>query len=305
MSQIAWIGLGNIGKALCENLARYGPDSTRVNAWNRTYSTAVELAAQVEKENISAVASLADAVNRSDIICVCLSDDNAVKEVFDSIVDQADVAGKLFVDLSTIHPDTASAQSKRLRDLGADYLGSPIFGGVPLARNRQVTLVLAGTSAAISRFRPYTTGVTCGQLICLTGKPCANAFMLKLIGNFVRFSAIATLGEADALSEVVGLPPDALEQFVKLVLQGAAVGQLQGLRAGEYHKTDKPSVSIRLWNKESNHLIDIASKSGARLDLLSTLARQGDSVKESYGAGASLLTIFGLIREQCGLPFET
>ncbi|KAL3456691.1 NAD binding domain of 6-phosphogluconate dehydrogenase-domain-containing protein [Aspergillus heterothallicus] len=244
MTQIAWIGLGNIGKVLCENLARYGPSLTRVNAWNRTHSTAVELAAQVK--NISAISSLADAVNEADIVCVCLSDDNAVQEVFNSIINEAYVKGKLFVDLSTIHPDTASAQSEKLQEVGAEYLGSPIFGGVPLARNRQVTLVLAGTSAAISSFRPFTVGVTCGHLICLSDKPCANAFMLKLIGNFIRFSAIATLGEADALSEVVGLPREALEQFVELVLQGAAVGQLHGLRAGEYHKTNKASLVINM-----------------------------------------------------------
>ncbi|KAL3492453.1 hypothetical protein BJX62DRAFT_236272 [Aspergillus germanicus] len=302
MSRIAWIGLGNIGKVLCENLARYGPNLTRVSAWNRTHSAAEELAAQVE--TIEAVSCLVDAVKSSDIICVCLSDDAAVDAVFSSIIGQASVAGKLFVDLSTIHPDTASAQAQRLQSLGAEYLGSPIFGGVPLAKARQVTLVLAGSSQAISKFRPFTTGVTCGQLICLSDKPCANAFMLKLLGNFIRFSAIATLAEADAFSEVVGLPPEALEQFVGVVLQGAAVGQLQGLRSGEYHKTDKPSIPIALWNKESSHLVDIASKSGARLDVLSTVAGQGDRVKESYGPAASLLAIFGLIREQCGLPFE-
>jgi hypothetical protein len=73
------------------------------------------------------------------------------------------------VDLSTIHPDTVSAQAERLQSLGAEYLGSPskhrdtplcliaricryssniilVFGGVPLAKARQVTLVLAGSS---------------------------------------------------------------------------------------------------------------------------------------------------------------
>jgi 3-hydroxyisobutyrate dehydrogenase-like beta-hydroxyacid dehydrogenase len=68
--------------------------------------------------------------------------------------------------------------------------------------------------------------------------------MLKLLGNFICFSAIATLAEADAFSEVVGLPPEALEQFVGVVLQGAAVGQLQGLRSGEYHKTDKVRLPV-------------------------------------------------------------
>jgi 3-hydroxyisobutyrate dehydrogenase-like beta-hydroxyacid dehydrogenase len=112
-------------QVLCENLARYGPKSTRVSAWNRTRSAGEELAAQVE--NIEAVSSLADAVNNSDIICVCLSDDAAVKEVFSEIVSKASaaVSGKLFVDLSTIHPDTASAEAERLHKLGAEYLGSP------------------------------------------------------------------------------------------------------------------------------------------------------------------------------------
>jgi 3-hydroxyisobutyrate dehydrogenase-like beta-hydroxyacid dehydrogenase len=84
---------------------------------------AEELGAQVE--NITAVSSLADAVISSDIICVCLSDDAAVDAVFSSIIDNASVAGRLFVDLSTIHPDTASAHAERLQSLGAEYLGSP------------------------------------------------------------------------------------------------------------------------------------------------------------------------------------
>lgn len=161
---------------LCENLARYGPDLDGVTAWNRTQSKAAEVATLVE--NIAAVASLADAVNGSDIVCVCLSDDNAVHEVFASMIETSCVTDKLFVDLSTIHPDTAATLSKRLQEQGAEYLGSPsksvylvldiffqlhnsvlVFGGVSLAKNRQVTLALAGTSSAISKFRPYTTGV--------------------------------------------------------------------------------------------------------------------------------------------------
>jgi hypothetical protein len=38
-----------VPQVLCENLARYGPNPTRVSAWNRTHSAAGVLAAQVEK----------------------------------------------------------------------------------------------------------------------------------------------------------------------------------------------------------------------------------------------------------------
>lgn len=63
-------------------------------------------------------------------------------------------------------------------------------------------------------------------------------------------------------------------------------------------------AEISLWNKESTHLMDIVSKCGARLEVLDTLCRQGQRVELSHGSTANLLAIFGLIREQCGLPFE-
>lgn len=69
--------------------------------------------------------SLADAITASDIICICLLDDAAVREVIANAIASADVRGKLFVDLSTNHPDTAAEQFDKLRDNGAEYLASP------------------------------------------------------------------------------------------------------------------------------------------------------------------------------------
>lgn len=164
---------------MCRNLAKYGPTNGPVTVWNRTHQKAADLAA--ESDAFVAATDLADVVSSSDIICLCLVDDAAVAQVLDDAIRATSVKGKLFVDFSTVHPDTAAAQADKLPRHGAEYLASPseykgrhttttmnvadgllqntVFGGVPLAVDRLITLVLAGSAQAIERFTPFTDGV--------------------------------------------------------------------------------------------------------------------------------------------------
>lgn len=162
-----------------KNLAKYGPTNGPVTVWNRTHQKAADLAA--ESDAFVAATDLVDAVSSSDIICLCLVDDAAVAQVLDDAIRATSVKGKLFVDFSTVHPDTAAAQADKLPRHGAEYLASPseykgrhttttmnvadgllqntVFGGVPLAVDRLITLVLAGSAQAIEQFTPFTDGV--------------------------------------------------------------------------------------------------------------------------------------------------
>lgn len=65
--------------------------------------------------------------------------------------------------------------------------------------------------------------------------------MLKLVGNFVRFSAIEVLCEASVLSEKIGLSKEALANFVETMLPGPSAGQLAMLDSRAY--TDLSTVS--------------------------------------------------------------
>lgn len=70
--------------------------------------------------------------------------------------------------------------------------------------------------------------------------------MLKLVGNFVRFSAIEVLCEATVFSEKVGLPKETLAQFVSAMIPGPSAGQLAMLHSGAY--SDLTTV------RQTNHL---------------------------------------------------
>ncbi len=90
--------------------------------WNRTVEKAERLAATSDK--MEAAKSLADAVSRADIICLCLADDAAVSSVVHEAA-QLSVSGKLFVDLSTVHPDTDQTQADKLQSIGATFIACP------------------------------------------------------------------------------------------------------------------------------------------------------------------------------------
>ncbi|KAJ6441529.1 6-phosphogluconate dehydrogenase family protein [Purpureocillium lavendulum] len=302
LPRVSWLGLGNIGQAVCKNLANYGTTNGPVVVWNRTHQKAADLAA--ESERFAAVADLTDAVSSTDIVCLCLIDDAAVAEVLETVTRETDVKGKLFVDFSTVHPDTAAAQADTLKSHGAEYLASPIFGGVPLAIERLITIVLAGSSQAIDKFAPFTDGVICKSTIVLADEPCRQASLLKLIGNFIRFSTIEVLCEASVLSEKLGMGQETLCKFVEALIPGPAAGQLRMLNSGSYHREPKPMIPISMAVKENAHLNDLAQRNGVKLKTLETVTHHTNNVTANRGPDANLLAIYGSIREESGLPFE-
>jgi len=56
-----------------------------------------------------------------------VGDDAAVDETIDEAL-KGDVKGKLFVDCSTIHPETSEGLQKRLTEAGAEFVAGPVFG---------------------------------------------------------------------------------------------------------------------------------------------------------------------------------
>lgn len=56
--------------------------------------------------------------------------------------------------------------------------------------------------------------------------------------------------------------------------------------------------------KENTHLNDLAHKNGVKLRTLDTVTHHTDRVNADRGPNASLMAIFGAIREDSGLPFE-
>lgn len=89
--------------------------------------------------------------------------------------------GKIWIDTSTVHPDTAARCSERLAKVGATFVASPVFGASPMATSGKLIFATAGPAAAIDKLRPYIIDVM-GKSIIDMGEDVRKASLLKISG---------------------------------------------------------------------------------------------------------------------------
>ena len=112
---------------MCKNLVEKGDLSSPLIIYNRTLKRSQDLNASLASGKSIVATTISEVVSKSDIIFTCVGDDAAVDETIDEAL-KGDVKGKLFVDCSTIHPETSEGLQKRLTEAGAEFVAGPVFG---------------------------------------------------------------------------------------------------------------------------------------------------------------------------------
>lgn len=112
-------------KGMCKNLVTRGELDKPLHIFNRTTKRAKDLCNSLPPGKSVVASTIEDAVIYSDIIFTCVGDDAAIKETIDKAL-KIDVKGKLFVDCSTVHPDTTEDLAKKITAAGAEFGNSPV-----------------------------------------------------------------------------------------------------------------------------------------------------------------------------------
>ena len=94
---------------------------------NRTAQRSKDFAASLSNPSLVAVVeTIAEAVTPADIIFTSLGDDVSVRDMYTEILSvPGGVAGKLFVESSTILPETTNELSERAFNAGAEFVAMP------------------------------------------------------------------------------------------------------------------------------------------------------------------------------------
>lgn len=57
-----------------------------------------------------------------------MSNDAALQAVVDEVVASGDISGKVYVDCSTVHPDTSKSVEDKMKKAGAEFVaGEPLL----------------------------------------------------------------------------------------------------------------------------------------------------------------------------------
>ncbi|KAJ4985900.1 6-phosphogluconate dehydrogenase 2 [Stagonosporopsis vannaccii] len=301
--QIAWIGLGNMGRGMCVNLISKGNLDKPLILYNRTQKRADDLSTKLGPSNTKVASTIPEAVKDSDIILICVGDDAAVNDTVDTIL-SSDVTGKTIVDCSTVHPDTTNALEARITAAGAGFIGMPVFGAPAMADAGNLVCVVAGKAEAVKKILPYTDGVMGRATIDFSGQPAGNATLLKVIGNTFILNMVNQLSEGHVLAEKSGLGVDNLHQFISTMFPGPYTAYSQRMLQGDYYKRDEPLFHIDLARKDARHAKALADTSGSSVRGLDVARARLDDVKEHLGDKGDIPSVYGVVRKESGLQFE-
>lgn len=286
---------------MCKNLVEKGKLEKPLLIFNRTTSKAEALSSKIGHSSVAS--SIPDLVSKSDIIFYCLGEDPSVLENADKMLETS-VKGKIFVNCSTIHPDTTKEENDRITKAGGLFVAMPVFGAPPMADSGNLICVLAGPSDVAEKVKPYTTGVMARAIIDFSGQEPSKATLLKVIGNTFILSMVTTLSEGHTLAEKSGLGTDELHKFVEIMFPGPFTAYSQRMLTGDYYKRDEPLFTVDLARKDARHAKKIASDSGMRM----RIAELGDEylvgVKEEMAEKGDIAGIYGAKRREAGLPFN-
>ncbi len=203
MSNIGFIGLGNMGLPMAKNLVNAGH---KVKAFDvlETVLTAAT------KAGIEIKSSTSEVVTDVEFIITMLPSGSIVLSVFEEITIVAD-KGTTIIDCSTVDVSSALKAHEMANDAGLNCLDSPVSGGITGAEAGTLTLMIGGDLDVFEKARPILEVV--GGRLVHCGKEGAGQ-SAKICNNMLLGVTMIGLCEAFVLAEKLGLEQQALFDVV-------------------------------------------------------------------------------------------
>ncbi|KFY41696.1 hypothetical protein V494_02849 [Pseudogymnoascus sp. VKM F-4513 (FW-928)] len=299
--QVAWVGLGNMGRGMVRNIIEKYPLQLPLTIYNRTASRTQSFAATLPPSKVT-VATTLEAVSAASIIITCVADDAAIQSTIESILSYSP-SPALFIDCSTIHPSTTASISSLITAAGHKFVAMPVFGAPKMADAGALICVPAGPRSSVELALPIADAVG-GTTIDLSDRPYETSSTLKIIGNTFIVNMVEQLSEGHVLAEKSGLGSDVLHKFIEAIFPGPYTDYSNRMMTGVYYTREEPLFAVDLARKDARHAKDLAKTAGTRMENVETADRHLVKVKERRGEKGDMAAIYGAVREEAGLPFE-
>jgi len=292
--KIGVVGLGRMGAAISQRLREQGFD---VAGWDQNDKANEAAAGSGLRIAANARVVAAD----SDIVISIVTEDHGVRHIFTGSQGflSGDVAGKLFIEMSTLQPMTGRALAPLVEGEGARLIESPVLGTIPQVKDGKLVALIGGAADDLERARPLLEKMT--RRIVHMG-PNGSGYAMKLAVNLGLGSYIQALSESLALGAKQGLTIDQMLD----VLQEApyASGWLKSKIGVLKGGTAEMTLDIRTLRKDIMSAVATGALSGVPMPQTSgTLAALSAAVANGYGSG-DLGELAKFLRESMLQNFE-
>ncbi len=212
--KIGWIGMGRMGYPMAERLLKAGYD---VSIWNRTRAKAEPLA----KLGGKIVDKLFD-LKECDVVFSIVAEGKDVEQVYfgkDSVTGHGGKIPKIFVDCSSISVEESAVIRDKLKQLGADYVASPVSGNAKVINAGKLSAVISGPEAVCKTVKPMIE-VFAPKGVSYVGDG-ELARICKIAHNVMLGVVIENLIEITLLANKMGVPRHAFLAFMNNGVMGS------------------------------------------------------------------------------------
>ena len=197
--RVGFIGVGKLGAPMVRRLLD--------NGWSVTGHDIRELGGEFESCELRLVETPRAVADEAQIVMLCLPDADAMRRVClgeDGLM-HGDTA-RVCINLSTTGLRASQEVAEVLEGRGMGFIDSPVSGGVPAAREGQLTLMLSGPEATVTALRPLLDVFGPNQFHVST--TIGGAQVLKLANNLLTAGNLILAMEAMVCGAKAGLDPD-------------------------------------------------------------------------------------------------
>jgi 3-hydroxyisobutyrate dehydrogenase len=276
MMKVGIVGLGRMGSAMSRRLLQQGFD---VVGWDQKTQANQAMVA----DGLPIATNPRDVAVQSDAVISSITEDQGVRKIFSGAGGflDGDVAGKLFIEMSTLQPMTGRELAPLVAARGARLIDAPVLGTIPQVQAGSLFAMVGGKAEDLERARPVLEKLT-RRIVHMGGN--GSGYAMKLAANLGLGAYIQAIAESLALGLQQGL---ALDLMVDVLQESAtATGWLKAKADVLKGKTGDMTLDIRTLRKDIMSAVATGALTGVPMPLAAgTLASLSAAVDGDYGDG--------------------
>jgi 3-hydroxyisobutyrate dehydrogenase len=254
---IGFIGLGVMGEPICRNLVK------KSGAGVIVFDLSQQALARLRDEGAAVAASVAEVVNNSDIVFLCLPSAKHARAVFegDGILKNIR-AGQVVVDLGTSSVNQTRDFARQLQARGASWADAPIARTRQAAQDGSLSVMVGATPELFASIEPlircFATDVTrCGGV--------GSGQVTKILNNMVLFQTVNALAEAVAVARRNGVDPALLLDTLSKGSADSFALRNHGIKAIVPGNFPERAFSTEYALKDLSYALELADDAGIKI----------------------------------------
>ncbi|SDJ32043.1 2-hydroxy-3-oxopropionate reductase [Nonomuraea maritima] len=257
---IGFVGLGIMGSPMAANLLKAGHSVTG-------FDVSAERVEQLSGLGGKGVTGVVDAVAGADVVITMLPDSPQVEQVAPLVIEYGK-PNLLYIDMSTIRPETSRWVAREAAAVGVRALDAPVSGGERGAIDGTLSIMVGGEAEAFEAAVPVFDAL--GRTVVHVG-PAGAGQTVKAANQLVVGGIYGLVAEAIVLLEASGVDAVAGLDVLAGGLAGSRILELK--RHTMVKREFTPGFRIDLHHKDMGIAVAAAREAGVSLPLTGQVAQ--------------------------------